>query len=86
MSALVARPPLHPLEMSAAQRTKRKTTARVNLDEDDLQPVKKKSRVEAESRTTNRDASARPSRRKKQGMLDMRLYNTFDRSIASCHE
>jgi hypothetical protein len=66
MSALVARSPLHPLDMSAAQRTKRKTTARINVEDDDM-PAKKRSKVDIEPKQTNGDTTARPSRRKKQG-------------------
>jgi hypothetical protein len=67
MTALVSRSPLKPLSMSSVQRVKRKANARLNLEDDDALPAKKKNKVDGEGTGANGTAAAR-TRRAKQGM------------------
>ncbi|KAF2666527.1 hypothetical protein BT63DRAFT_481040 [Microthyrium microscopicum] len=68
MTALVARAPLEPLKMSAAQRTKRKATARVNMEDEDSAPLKKRSRIGGDDGlddATGQKPLVKPGRKKK---------------------
>jgi hypothetical protein len=70
MTALVARAPLEPLNMSTAQRSKRKATARVNAEDEDSAPVKKRSRLEGEAGMdggVEGKTNGKPGRKKKKG-------------------
>lgn len=69
MPEVLTRQPLQLLSMSAVQRAKRKTAARINFDEEESGfPAKKKSKIEAEPAQFNGNTNGVSTRKSKTGM------------------